>query len=106
MRKKLSQGIGMPDNYRKTLIRQISQHAHSEIVGMLPEGNWVYSSTKFEKKAGLASQNSGRSRDMDYIFILQLKHWVFPEANWLINCILEKQSIRVFLITPALPGQI
>jgi ring-1,2-phenylacetyl-CoA epoxidase subunit PaaA len=29
----------MPDNYRKTLIRQISQHAHSEIVGMLPEGN-------------------------------------------------------------------
>ncbi len=31
----------MPDAYRKTLIRQISQHAHSEIVGQLPEGNWV-----------------------------------------------------------------
>jgi ring-1,2-phenylacetyl-CoA epoxidase subunit PaaA len=31
----------MPDAYRKTLIRQISQHAHSEIVGMLPEGNWI-----------------------------------------------------------------
>jgi len=31
----------MPDNYRKHLIRQISQHAHSEIVGMLPEGNWI-----------------------------------------------------------------
>jgi ring-1,2-phenylacetyl-CoA epoxidase subunit PaaA len=31
----------MPDEYRKTLIRQISQHAHSEIVGMLPEGNWI-----------------------------------------------------------------
>ena len=31
----------MPDDYRKTLLRQISQHAHSEIVGMLPEGNWV-----------------------------------------------------------------
>ena len=30
----------MPENYRKTLIRQISQHAHSEIVGMLPEANW------------------------------------------------------------------
>ncbi|MEZ5895440.1 MAG: 1,2-phenylacetyl-CoA epoxidase subunit PaaA [Parvularculaceae bacterium] len=31
----------MPDGYRKTLIRQISQHAHSEIVGQLPEGNWI-----------------------------------------------------------------
>ena len=31
----------MPDNYRKNLIRMISQHAHSEIVGMLPEGNWI-----------------------------------------------------------------
>ena len=31
----------MPDAYRKTLVRQISQHAHSEIVGMLPEGNWI-----------------------------------------------------------------
>jgi hypothetical protein len=31
----------MPENYRRTLVRQISQHAHSEIVGMLPEGNWI-----------------------------------------------------------------
>ena len=31
----------MPDNYRKTLVRQISQHAHSEVVGMLPEGNCI-----------------------------------------------------------------
>ncbi|MDE2333827.1 MAG: phenylacetate-CoA oxygenase subunit PaaI, partial [Rhodospirillales bacterium] len=31
----------MPDAYRRTLLRQISQHAHSEIVGMLPEGNWI-----------------------------------------------------------------
>ena len=31
----------MPDEYRKTLVRQISQHAHSEIVGMLPESNWI-----------------------------------------------------------------
>jgi ring-1,2-phenylacetyl-CoA epoxidase subunit PaaA len=31
----------MPNRYRSTLIRQISQHAHSEIVGMLPEGNWI-----------------------------------------------------------------
>ena len=31
----------MPEEYRRTLIRQISQHAHSEVVGMLPEGNWI-----------------------------------------------------------------
>ncbi|NDA17606.1 MAG: 1,2-phenylacetyl-CoA epoxidase subunit A, partial [Burkholderiaceae bacterium] len=31
----------MPAAYRKTLLRQISQHAHSEVVGMLPEGNWI-----------------------------------------------------------------
>ena len=32
----------MPDEYRKTLVRQISQHAHSEVVGMLPEANLVF----------------------------------------------------------------
>ena len=41
----------MPDNYRKTLVRQISQHAHSEIVGMLPEGNWVTRAPTLQRKA-------------------------------------------------------
>ena len=36
----------MPEEYRRTLIRQISQHAHSEVVGMLPEGNWISNSPK------------------------------------------------------------
>ncbi|MEM7404501.1 MAG: Phenylacetic acid catabolic protein, partial [Pseudomonadota bacterium] len=40
----------MPDAYRKTLIRQISQHAHSEIVGMLPEGNWLTRAPTLERK--------------------------------------------------------
>jgi len=40
----------MPDNYRKTLIRQISQHAHSEIVGMLPEGNWLTRAPSLRRK--------------------------------------------------------
>ena len=31
----------MPEGYRKTLVRQIAQHAHSEIIGMQPEGNWI-----------------------------------------------------------------
>jgi ring-1,2-phenylacetyl-CoA epoxidase subunit PaaA len=41
----------MPDNYRKTLIRQMSQHAHSEIVGMLPEANWLTRAPSLRRKA-------------------------------------------------------
>jgi len=37
----------MPDSYRKTMIRQISQHAHSEIIGMQPEGNWITRAQKY-----------------------------------------------------------
>ncbi len=40
----------MPDSYRKTLIRQIGQHAHSEIVGMLPEGNWITRAPSLKRK--------------------------------------------------------
>jgi ring-1,2-phenylacetyl-CoA epoxidase subunit PaaA len=46
----------MPDDYRKTLIRQISQHAHSEIVGMLPEGNWVTRAPTLKRKAILMAK--------------------------------------------------
>lgn len=40
----------MPEKYRKTLIRQISQHAHSEIIGMLPEGNWINRAPSLSRK--------------------------------------------------------
>ena len=40
----------MPDAYRKTNLRQISQHAHSEIVGMLPEGNWITNFVQIPQK--------------------------------------------------------
>jgi ring-1,2-phenylacetyl-CoA epoxidase subunit PaaA len=46
----------MPEGYRKTLIRQISQHAHSEIVGQLPEGNWVTRAPTLERKAILLAK--------------------------------------------------
>jgi ring-1,2-phenylacetyl-CoA epoxidase subunit PaaA len=46
----------MPDAYRKTLIRQISQHAHSEIVGQLPEGNWVTRAPTLQRKAILLAK--------------------------------------------------
>ena len=46
----------MPDEYRQTLIRQISQHAHSEIVGMLPEGNWITRAPNLRRKAVLLAK--------------------------------------------------
>ena len=46
----------MPDAYRKTLVRQIPQHAHSEIVGMLPEGNWVTRAPTLKRKAILMAK--------------------------------------------------
>lgn len=46
----------MPDAYRRTLIRQISQHAHSEIVGMLPEGNWITRAPTLKRKAILMAK--------------------------------------------------
>jgi ring-1,2-phenylacetyl-CoA epoxidase subunit PaaA len=46
----------MPEKYRQTLIRQISQHAHSEIVGMLPEGNWITRAPSLKRKATLIAK--------------------------------------------------
>lgn len=46
----------MPDRYRQALIRQISQHAHSEIVGMLPEGNWITRAPSLRRKATLLAK--------------------------------------------------
>ena len=46
----------MPEAYRRTLTRQISQHAHSEIVGMLPEGNWITRAPTLERKAILLAK--------------------------------------------------
>ena len=46
----------MPEKYRKTHIRQISQHAHSEIVGMLPEGNWITRAPSLRRKVGLIAK--------------------------------------------------
>ena len=46
----------MPEAYRKTLIRQIGQHAHSEIVGMLPEGNWISRAPSLRRKVALLAK--------------------------------------------------
>ena len=46
----------MPEGYRKTLIRQIAQHAHSEIIGMQPEGNWITRAPSLRRKAILMAK--------------------------------------------------
>src|SRR5258707_1743896 len=46
----------MPEAYRRTLVRQIAQHAHSEIVGMLPEGNWITRAPSLRRKAALLAK--------------------------------------------------
>src|SRR5471032_2727441 len=46
----------MPERYRKQLIRMMSQHAHSEVVGMLPEGNWITRAPSLRRKAILLAK--------------------------------------------------
>jgi ring-1,2-phenylacetyl-CoA epoxidase subunit PaaA len=46
----------MPEGYRKTLIRQMAQHAHSEIIGMQPEGNWITRAPSLRRKAILVAK--------------------------------------------------
>ncbi len=46
----------MPEGYRKTLVRQIGQHAHSEVVGMLPEANWLTRCPSLRRKAVLLAK--------------------------------------------------
>ena len=58
----------MPDNYRKFLIRQMSQHAHSEIVGQLPEGSWITKAPSLERKATLLAKVQDEAGHGLYIY--------------------------------------
>ena len=53
---KIEPNDAMPEGYRRTLIRMIGQHAHSEIVGMLPEGNWITRAPTLKRKAALLAK--------------------------------------------------
>lgn len=72
----------MPDAYRKTLIRQIGQHAHSEIVGMLPEGNWITRAPTLRRKAILLA----KVQDEAGHAIAPPKHWAAPEKTSTKKC--------------------
>ena len=99
----------MPEAYRRTLIRQISQHAHSEVVGMLPEGNWITRAPSLRRKAILlakvqdegghglylysAAETLGASRDemIDALLAGKAKYssiFNYPALTWAdIGCI-------------------
>ncbi|WP_213955123.1 1,2-phenylacetyl-CoA epoxidase subunit PaaA [Variovorax sp. dw_954] len=93
----------MPEGYRKTLIRQISQHAHSEYVGMLPEANWISRAPTLQRKAILmakvqdeaghglylysAVETLGVTRDQTYLDLLSGKAkyssiFNYPTLTW------------------------
>ena len=58
----------MPDAYRKTLIRQMSQHAHSEVIGMQPEGNWLTRAPSLRRKAILTAKIQDEAGHGQYIY--------------------------------------
>src|SRR4249920_3397887 len=58
----------MPERYRKQLIRMMSQHAHSEIVGMLPEGNWITRAPSLARKASLLAKVQDEAGHGLYIY--------------------------------------
>ena len=58
----------MPDRYRKQLVRMMSQHAHSEIVGMLPEGNWITRAPSLRRKLGLLAKVQDEAGHGLYIY--------------------------------------
>ena len=93
----------MPDDYRRTLVRQMAQHAHSEIIGMQPEGNWITRAPSLKRKAILmakvqdeaghglylysAAQTLGITRDemMDQLISGKAKYssiFNYPTPTW------------------------
>src|SRR5665213_1032542 len=60
----------MPERYRKQLIRMMSQHAHSEVVGMLPEGNWITRAPSLRRKLILLAKVQDEAGHGLYIYCL------------------------------------
>ncbi len=80
----------MPEAYRKTLIRQISQHAHSEIVGMLPEGNWITRAPSLRRKVALLAKVQDEAGHGLYLYAAAETLGV--ERDDLINQLLEGKA--------------
>ena len=83
----------MPEAYRKTLTRQISQHAHSEIVGMLPEGNWITRAPSLRRKAALW-RKSRTNAATAFISMPRRKRSARRAKNWSRKCCRGGRNIR------------
>ena len=71
---KIEPGDWMPDAYRKQLIRMISQHAHSEIVGMLPEGAWITRAPNLRRKMVLLAKVQDEAGHGQYLYPVSYTH--------------------------------
>ena len=77
---KVEPGDWMPEEYRRQLIRMISQHAHSEIVGMLPEGAWITRAPSLRRKMILLAKVQDEAGHGQYL-TMPLRHWGSPEKK-------------------------
>ena len=78
----------MPDAFRKTVLRQMSQHAHSEVIGMQPEGNWITRAPTLHRKVILLAKIQDEA----------VKKWCRP-------CTMAKPNMPRFSIIPASHGR-
>jgi ring-1,2-phenylacetyl-CoA epoxidase subunit PaaA len=69
----------MPDEYRATLVRQIAQHAHSEIIGMQPEANWITRAPSLRRKAILMAKVQDEAGHGLYLYSAAPRPWA-PSA--------------------------
>ena len=93
----------MPVRYRQTLIRQISQHAHSEIVGMLPEGNWITRAPSLQRKAILIAKVQDEGGHGAYLYSAAETLGI-AASNWSISCWPARPSTRASSTTRRPPG--
>ena len=104
----------MPDAYRKTLIRQISQHAHSEIVGQLPEGNWVTRAPTLKRKSILLAKIQDEAghglylysaAEMEVLRQVVLKHdlYLFADEAYREFCYSGQHTSAMHLLQSGVP---
>ena len=89
----------MPDAYRSHLIRQISQHAHSEVIGMQPEGNWITRAPSLRSKKILLAKIQDEGGHGLYLYSAAETLGVSREHTFS-GCTKAKQNMRVYSITP------
>ncbi len=76
----------MPEAYRRTLIRQIAQHAHSEIIGMQPEGNWITRAPSLKRKAILLAKVQDEAGHGLYLYAAAETLGIDRSTSWSTCC--------------------